>query len=151
MAADSSPVSDNVSGIASAAIAFGLGVCRKTGGEATDRPPAVGLPAASTDISDLFIGVALFDATQPADPTPIGYAQYDVLAIKRVGRVWVTCQDGCAVGDPVFCRFQGGNEGVFRTDADTANAAQVPNASWRSIAAAGELAAIELKGTIQTA
>ncbi len=52
------------------------------------------------------------------------------------GSVWVRIDQDVAVGDPVFVRIAGGNQGWFRMDADTADAEAVPGARWEKDALA---------------
>ena len=52
------------------------------------------------------------------------------------GSVWVHIDQDVVVGDPVFVRIAGGNQGWFRTDVDTADAEAVPGARWEKDALA---------------
>lgn len=140
--------------VANEAIAFGLGVTREAGGAADDRPPRAGLPDAAGDItSGLFLGIARADVSIEQAATPIGYATDQEFAFLRKGHIWVNAEPVVALGDPLFIRHAvgaGGTQlGASRNDADTASAAQVPGATFRSATAAvANLAIVELGGQI---
>lgn len=139
--------------IATEAIAFGLGVTREAGA-ADDRPPGASLPDAAGDVtSGLFLGIARADTTIEQAATPIGYATDQEFGFVRMGHVWVNAEPVVALGDPLFIRHAAGGGGsqlgASRNDADTASAARVPGASFRSATAAvANLALVELKGHV---
>ncbi len=69
------------------------------------------------------------------------------LNVAREGRLLVRCEDGCNVGDPLFIRAVatgGENPGALRATADGSDTIDMTLAgSWRTSAAAGELAVLE--------
>lgn len=52
------------------------------------------------------------------------------------GSVWVRIDQDVVVGDPVFVRVAGGNQGWFRKDVDIADAEAAPGARWEKDALA---------------
>lgn len=114
----------------------------------TDAPngdDAARLPASALDITNLVKGIALHAHSQEntiaASPSwPINAA----FPTLTNGRVYVAVEDAVDAGQPVFARFQGGNEGGFRSDVDGANAVQVPKAVFRSTTTGAGIAVVEL-------
>ena len=153
MRVDMSRHVDDLSATADVAISFGLAVTRVAGGAADDRPPRAALPTGAGGITGgAFLGVAVADVTLEQLAAAVGYSIDDALTYRRVGRIWVLVEEAVVLGDDVFVRHAagaGGTQlGAFRTSADTATAAQVPGASFRSIAGIGGLAIVELVGGI---
>lgn len=122
-------------------INFGLAVVQ---GTADDQ--AI-LPA---DAAGLFLGVTEYTTAWAANASDVHlYEENREMNILGFGRVWVVCEDGCVPGDDAFYRYAAGAGGTvigaFRTDVDTASAAAVPGGTFRSTAAAGELAILQLR------
>jgi len=126
-------------------IQAGIGVC-------TDDRAAVSgkqcrLPRQSTDITARFLGITRLDTSLIGDSAEV-YGNQAAVSIKRKGRIWVRVQDAVAEMGDVYCRYAtaatGYGLGSFRSDADTSNAAQVPNAKYLTAASAGGLALVEL-------
>lgn len=153
MLADASFAKEVLSAIADEAIAFGRAIARTTGGPADDRPPRAVLPTTAAEITTgVFLGISRADTTLEQAATPVGYAVDTTIGYLRKGRIWVLTEEAVALGDPVFARFAAGAGGsilgLFRNDADTASAAQIPGASFRSAVGAAGLAIVELTGQI---
>lgn len=64
----------------------------------------------------------------------------------RSGRIFVICEDGCNVGDPLFVRYAGGTLGAARsTDAGGSTCTDLTNVgTWLSKAGAGGIAKLEV-------
>jgi hypothetical protein len=146
--ADEKPPRDVVTGVAAAAIPFGLFLVRDTGGD--DK---VKVPTAAVDFTarGSLMGVAL--ATQAIESqTGVAAANYPIGHAINVGkkvRVIVRPEDAVTPTSGVFVRHTSGGGGTvlgsFRTDADTATAADISAyARWMSSADAGELAVLEV-------
>lgn len=76
-----------------------------------------------------------------------GYALDSPMSIMRKGRIYVEVEDAVVQGGVVYVRFSAsGTEklGAFRSDADTADAAILPNAIFETSAAAGEIAIVSI-------
>lgn len=99
------------------------------------------LPSLSTD---KVIGVVVHVANreQALGTGIVGFKKSDVLPVLMKGRIWVLVDGPVVVNGPVFVRFAGGQAGVFRSDADTANATLVDGASFATSAFAGGLAIV---------
>jgi len=121
-------------------IDFGLAVVR---GTADDQC----LLATATGGS--FLGITARTITGTADTA--GDRTYQIgesVNILDEGVIYAICEDGCVPGDDVFFRHTvAGVEvlGALRTDADTADADQIPNAVWDTTTAAGEIGTVKLK------
>lgn len=124
-------------------IGFGRYVAKGTDGEKQCI-----LPGAATDITNLTKkrGVALQSHANenPANGLEPRYLDKKTVSILTKGKVYVKVEEAVTVDDDVFVRFQGGDEGLFRTDADTADAAQLADARWLEGAAADGFALLEL-------
>lgn len=138
----------------SASIGFGRGVVFKTSSPTTDQDvlfPATqndlvaGLvihfdqyPRAftSTDINGSSITIGQLDGT--------GLIPGTQMAILRRGKIFVTCDSGCAVGDRLFVRSTsaaGGTLGGLGNASDSTNMIDCTKQGvWMSLAAAGGLA-----------
>ncbi len=102
------------------------------------------LPDATGDVTTagLVIGVAIADTSlETVDDLGFGaYLENKAVPVMRSGRIWVIAEDEVTDLDkPVFVRFAdpGGSPpdaslGSFRTDADTADAVELPGARWRT-------------------
>lgn len=108
-------------------------------------------PALAADITTLgnVLGVVLADQARAQDPS-VSVAQYPIgsaVPTMRKGRAWVVVEEAVNAGDPVFVRFATGTGtqlGAFRKSADTATAAQLPTAVYRSAAGAAGYAILEM-------
>lgn len=110
----------------------------------TDAEAQAVAPTTAGEITDGDgLGVVMFDASKEPATTALALAagnEYDVeqmLPIVDQGRIWVRCDDAAVVvaNTQCFVRFvAGGGErlGDFREDVDTADAAALPNALFRS-------------------
>lgn len=139
--------------IANETISFGLGVTREAGGAADDRPPRGGLPNAAGDVTGgVFLGISRADTTIEQAATPVGYIVDQEFGYLRKGHIWVNSETVAVLGAALFIRHAAGafpTLGASRNDADTASAARVPGASFRSASAAvNNLALVELKGHV---
>ncbi len=120
------------SAVAKVEIPFGRAVTRDADGE-------VSLPVNAGEVADgVLQGVALtthFTESLPqGGVTPASYKVGDMVNVGRKVRVWVEVEDTPTPGDAVFVRFQDGDLGVFRTDADGADAAEITaGAEWASV------------------
>lgn len=111
---------------------FGYGACL-----GADKEKQVMLPGASTDITDIrkFRGVVLKDHTVEnvvGDGLAPGVEAKKPLSILEKGHVWVVCNEDVVPTDTVHLNYAGADIGTFRNDVDTANAAAVPGARFRS-------------------
>lgn len=129
-------------------IGFGRAVVR-----GTDAEKQVILPSAVTPV---FYGVAsrMRNKENPNDAPGERkeYLNTESVQVVKSGYIWVITEVVTAAGDPVFYRYAAGSEtdiGRFRTDADTATAAQIVGASFETAAAAGEVALIRLPARAQ--
>lgn len=75
-----------------------------------------------------------------SDDTPV-YPEDHEMSVMRVGRIWVTVADGATAGDPVYVDPDDGSI-VSTAYGNT----QFPNATFKTTAAAGELALVQLNG-----
>ena len=114
----------------------------------TDKEKQVKLPAGATDVTSLKSkrGVALQSHANenPKNGAEPRYLDKATVSVLTKGFVYVKVEENIAVADDVFVRFQGGDEGLFRSDADTADAAQLADARWIEGADAGDFALLEL-------
>lgn len=128
---------------AEAAIPFGRFTCLGTSAE-----KQVKLPALSTDVTNLLAkrGVALQSHAREnlANSLAPQYAAKETVSVMEKGTVWVKVEDAVTPASSVFVRFQGGDEGLFRSDADGGDAAALADARFRIGAGAGGFALLEL-------
>lgn len=122
------------------AIDFGRAVCQGTGDNQCLLATATG---------GKFLGVSEFTNAGVANASDVlQYEENTEVNIVNFGYVWVICEDGCVPGDDAFFRHTAGaggtTIGAFRTDADTASADQITDATFESTAAAGGLALLKL-------
>jgi hypothetical protein len=141
MPADTSLNKDVITRLAEDAAGAGAGTFMVPG---TDPEAQAIVPTSALEITDgTGLGVVLLDVSkEPArDAAAIAagneWDQEDALPLQGVGRVWVRCDDVAVIvpNTPVFVRFVAGpgeRLGNFRQDADTADAAALPNALFRS-------------------
>lgn len=121
---------------AEGAIESGLLVVR-----GTDPVKQATLPTGATYLDGRNVaGIALLNERKESTL----HADGSAVAVLRNGRAYVTVQTEVTAGGPVFVRVAAGNIGVFRHDADTANAVQVTGAVYVTSAGAGEVAEVEL-------
>ena len=120
-------------------IIAGLAVVRGTGDNQIKLAAATGAD---------FMGVSVNTTAGQADGDDIfAYDANEAINLLGFGRIYVLCENGCVPGDAVFFRHTTGTGtviGSFRTDADTATADEILNATFESTAAAGELAILQL-------
>lgn len=126
-------------------IAPGLGVIRGTLDDQIQEPQGV------TFTADDFAGVSVRTHKTRADFSAVdneNYLDEEAMPVRRKGRIWVICEDGCTQGEPAFCRYVAGAGGsvlgAWRTDVDTASAVAVAGARFVTTASAGELVELEL-------
>ena len=108
------------------------------------------LPAASGDIAKI-LGVAALVQTKeqplPSASGPVVYKMGSDIALMRKGRIYVKVEEAVSAMDAVFIRFASGGGGTqlgaFRKSADTASAAQVSGAVYRTSAGANGFAVVE--------
>lgn len=145
--ADEKPPRDVVTGVAAAAIPFGLFLVRDTGGD--DK---VKVPTAAGDFAarGSLMGVALATQAIESDPSVVP-AEYPIghpINVGKKARVFVRPEDAVTPTSGVFVRHTAGageSLGAFRTDADGTDAADISAyARWMSSADAGELAVLEV-------
>jgi len=121
-------------------IDFGLAVVRGTADDQCILATATG---------GSFLGITTRTVAGTADTA--GDRKYQInesVNILDEGVIYAICEDGCVPGDDVFFRHTvTGVEvlGALRTDADTADADQIPNAVWDTTTAAGEIGRVKLK------
>ncbi len=100
----------------------------------TDKEKQVKLPATATDITAISAkrGVALQDHAREnlQDGLDPQYADKATVSVMTEGMAYVEVEEAVVPTDDVFVRVNSGNEGMFRTDADTAAAAQLADARW---------------------
>ena len=133
-------------------VGFGLFITYAAGA-VDDRTPHAVLPTTALEITDpTALGFALADTTLPGPLAPaaaVGWETDSVCRYMRSGCLWVLPEVAVSYGDPVFVRFAAGAGGAdlgrTRTDADTASAAQLPGAFFKSTTSAAGLAVIEFR------
>ncbi|MHC4866835.1 MAG: structural cement protein Gp24 [Planctomycetota bacterium] len=129
-------------------IPFGVGVVADpraaNSGEQCRLPRLTGEITAGT-----FLGISRFDSMLEAN-SGNGYPNQSAVSIKRVGRIYVQVEDAVTEGGQVFCRFTDPSTnyglGSFRSNADS-DAVAVPGALYKTSAAAGGFAIVELNPT----
>lgn len=124
---------------------FGVGVV--TDPKAAVSGKQVRLPRATGEITGgAFAGIVLCDTSKA--PNASGYADKSVLPVLRKGRAWLRSENAMPVDNAVFCRFQDPTAdyglGSFRSDADTADAVEVPTAISRTACDANGLFVCEI-------
>jgi len=106
---------------------------------------AARVPASAADVNNLAKGVAFHAQSQEVSVSvnaewPIKSA----FPTLKKGRVWVSVEDAVDAGQPAFVRFQGGNEGGFRSDVDTSNAVQLQASKFVTSTTGAGIAVVEL-------
>jgi len=154
MLADANPMSSFTlrNSEASASMPFGAIVAFKTSSPASAEDSI--LPAASTaKIAGVIIHRHNYERTFTLpDGTTVGELDSTGLVVGipfsclRAGRIYVTCEDGCNVGDRLFIRYAGGTLGAARsTDAGGSTCIDATNmGQWLSVATAGQVALLEV-------
>lgn len=121
-------------------ISFGQAVVR-------DSDNKVKLPGQATDITNTFEGFAVRQEYYEASSA--GYANGASLPVLRRGYIWVLTEGAVTEEGSVFARHtaSGGNTvlGKVRADADSATAAQVPNAKFVTSTTAAGYAIVEVR------
>ncbi|MDH4281481.1 MAG: hypothetical protein OEV36_02400 [Myxococcales bacterium] len=129
------------SAIAAETITVGKFVVNTAGADTCELPDAQAEAASGRGL-----GIALRPASGATS-----YATGEEVKIGYSGEFWVVGEDtGIAIGDPVFVRgADAGTYGLgsFRSDADTADAVQLPNAVFLgAVGTAGALVKVWLNG-----
>jgi len=143
MVADSGLVQDTISRLAEDAAGARAGTFVVPGTDAEQQAVAPTTAAEITDGDGL--GVVIYDASKEPARTAVAAAagnEYDVedmLPVYGKGRIWVLCDAAATIvaNTPCFVRFAqistpAGILGAFREDVDTADAAALPGAFFRS-------------------
>jgi hypothetical protein len=120
-------------------------------GRGVTKGTAVGqaeLPNASGDITGgVFEGISLWIPGREPGGDDGQYEDEETMPVLRRGVVWVYAEDAVTYGAQPYCRYVAGageEYGTFRSNADTADAAAVPTAQWRSTTAGAGLALLEI-------
>lgn len=116
-------------------IGYGLGVIDIGSREAR-------LPTGSEVSTGITVRETVTDNPAGDNPTPV-YEQDEAMSVIRVGRVWATTDAGSAHGDDVYVIP---DTGVITNDPASGTNIQLPNATFKSAAAAGERALVQLNG-----
>jgi hypothetical protein len=143
LVADSGLVQDTISRIAEDAAGAKAGTFLVPGTDAERQALAPTTAAEITDGDGL--GVVMYDASKEPGRTAAALAagnEYDdeeMLPLVTKGRIWVLCDAAATItaNTPCFVRFAQittptGVLGAFRQDVDTADAAALPGAFFRS-------------------
>jgi hypothetical protein len=100
------------------------------------------LPTGSEVSTGITVRESMLDTPAGDNPTPV-YKQDHEMSVIRVGRVWVSTVDGAAIGEQVYVVPATG--ALTNTDNSATNIA-LPGAVFKSAAAAGEMAIVQLNG-----
>ncbi len=127
-------MADVVSRLASGSdIGYGLAV--------TDNGTrSAALPTGALVSTGITVRESLRDNGAGDNPTPV-YPEDHEMSVIRAGRIWATTVDGAAVGEPVYVVPTTG----ALTNVTTNNIA-MPGATFKSAAAAGDVALVQLNG-----
>lgn len=135
----------------SAEIPFGFAVVHDPSAPVTDQD--VQLPAGATN---KVAGIVLLSHSHSNAPDgdlgTTGLKPGALMDVMQWGRVKVTCEDGCAVGDRLFIRFSGGTgAGTCRsTDAGGGTCIDATKiGKWVTKANAGAIATLEINTTAE--
>lgn len=129
-------MADVVSRLASGSdIGYGLAVIDT--GERTAE-----LPTGSEVSNGITLREVVRDNAAGDNPTPV-YAEDHEMSVVRVGRVWVATDGGSAIGEQVYVIPATGE--LTNVEGATPNIA-MPGATFKTVAAAGELALVQLNG-----
>jgi hypothetical protein len=142
LVADSGIMQDTISRLAENAAGNAAGTFLVPG---TDAETQAIVPTTAVSITDGDgLGVLMYDASKmpavgaAAIAAGNEYDDEDMLPINGSGRIWVLCDPGAVIvaNTPAFVRFAAGaggtKLGAFRQNVDTASAAALPNAVFRS-------------------
>ena len=124
--------------VAAGAIPFGTWVCFKAAGEAI-------LPAAAGDVTGYQGGIALIDHSLPSDQG--GYVAGNRVRVLTRGKAFALNEETLALGDTLYVRHTDAGAdglGVFRNDADTADASAPLTPVSVSVPGASKLAVIQV-------
>jgi hypothetical protein len=130
-------------------ITFGVLVVEDTTGLSDERAH---LPQATGDITTVGKVAGISVHTHAVEQKKgginnLGYEPQSAMSLLKKGRIYVTVEDAVVKGGLPFVRFVAGageQLGAFRSDADTADAVALPNASYVTSAGAGEVAVVEI-------
>lgn len=86
------------------------------------------------------------DGTVAGDLDSVGLVVGVSFSALRTGRIYVTCEDGCNVGDKLWVRYSGGTLGAARsTDAGGSTCIDATTrGTWLSVATAGTIAKLSV-------
>lgn len=136
----------------SVSMPFGAIVAFKTAAPASNEDAI--LPAASTaKIAGVLVHqhkysrtFTLPDGSVAGELDGTGLVVGTPFSVLRAGVIFVTCEDGCNVGDRLFIRYAGGTLGAARsTDAGGSTCINANNqGQWLTSASAGGIAMIEV-------
>jgi hypothetical protein len=124
-------------------IAFGRAVVRGTADNQAQLPSTTG---------EDFMGVTEMTTAWAENSSDLHlYPEYREMNLIDFGKIYVYTEQAVVPGDPVFFRHTAATApldvvGRFRKDADTANADQIPGATFETTTAAGGIAIIKLTG-----
>jgi len=128
-------------------IDFGLLVIRDIMNENKARVPIVATDiTTSGNVLGITVNTQAVENNYQSSGSP-GYALDSPMSIMRKGRIYVEVEDAVVQGGVVYVRFSAsGTEklGAFRSDADTADAAILPNAIFEISAGAGEITIVSI-------
>ncbi len=139
---------DIASHLAEGAVPFGRFVS-----VGTDLDRQVLLPSSAGEITNkkLIRGVAVQShaiESELSGANPPQYKDKDAVSVMKKGRIAVNVEEAVTPSDAVFVRHASGgggtNLGEFRTDADTATAAELANAKWITSTPGAGVAILEL-------
>ena len=123
-------------------IKFGRAVAKVSGDDnGVEKPDSSGA---------ILVGVAVRDISVEEGSTTAenAYPATSAVGVMRRGQVWVQVEEAVTPDDAVFVRHTANGPltelGIFRTDADTANAIALTTAKFMTSAAAGGLAVLDL-------
>lgn len=146
MLADNGP-NDVVTGInmeATAALPFGTAVCFEGG----TRDDGMLAPAANTDVVAGILLRSLAYEVDNLDSDVDGPKPKQTLNVLVRGRVYVTCENGCAPGDRLYIRAVAGEgevAGALLSAADSTDTIDsTTQGIWRTTAAAGGIAVLDV-------
>jgi len=130
-------------------IPFGVVVVQDTW---TGKDNLAHLPSLTAEITTVNVPLGITVHSQAFEQALLnadneGYPHQSAMSICRRGRVYVEVEDAVTVGGQVFVRFSAGATeqlGAMRSDADTADAVALPYARFKTSAAAGGIAIVEL-------
>lgn len=119
---------------------FGLAVVRGTADDQATLASATG---------GSFLGLTVRTTAGTADTAgELKYQIGDSVNILDKGVIYAICEDGCVPGDTVYFRHTSGTGtviGALRTDADTASADLIANATWETTTTAGSIGQVKFK------